>query len=175
MLNSANMMSTGGGASGGSTTLNAPSGSVVLWTSLISHVPANESVTITWTADPLNETNWAVWKADMHHTFKLCGVAGYIYGDIKRPDPVLDPVSADNLDFNDTYAARIIFSNLTALQKIHISQDCSAHEMWDNLEAIHKVIGHTTIINYVHLLFKCNVEEGDNIIEHLSNLKGTFK
>jgi len=47
-------------------------------------------------------------------TFKLCSVAGYIYGDIKRPDPMLDPVSTNNCDFNDTYTARIIFLNLTA-------------------------------------------------------------
>ena len=57
----------------------------------------------------------------MHYTFKLCSVAGYIYSDIKRPNPVLDPVSVDNWDFNNTYAARIIFSNLTASQKIHVS------------------------------------------------------
>jgi hypothetical protein len=111
----------------------------------------------------------------MCHTFKLCGVVGYIYGDVKRPNPALDPVSADNWDFNNTYAARIIFSNLTALQEIHVSQDCSAHKMWDNLEAIHEVTGHPTIINYIRLLFKCNMEEGDDIIEHLLNLKVTFK
>jgi hypothetical protein len=111
----------------------------------------------------------------MRRTFKLCSVAGYIYGDVTRPDPALDPVSADNWDFNDTYAARIIFSNLAASQKIHVGQDCSAHEMWDNLEAIHEATGHTTIINYVRLLFKCNTEEGDDIIEHLSNLRVTFE
>jgi len=47
--------------------------------------------------------------------------------------------------------------------------------MWDNLEAIHKATGYTTIINYICLLFKCNAEEGDDIIEHLSNLKVTFE
>ena len=175
MSNSANVASAQGGASGGSTSLNAVPESAVPSTSSISRVPANESVTITRTAEPLNETNWAVWKADMCHMFKLCGIAGYIYGDVTRPDPALDPVSADNWDFNDTYAARIIFSNLAALQKIHVGQDCSAHEMWDNLEAIHEATGHTTIINYVRLLFKCNVEEGDDIIEHLSNLRVTFE
>jgi len=43
--------------------------------------------------------------------------------------------------------------------------------MWDNLEAIYEVTGHTTIINYVHMLFKCNMEDGDDILEHLSNLR----
>jgi hypothetical protein len=64
---------------------------------------------------------------------------------------------------------------VTASQKIYVGQDCSAYEMWNNLEAIHEVTGHTTIINYIHLLFKCNVEEGNDIIEHLSNLKVTFE
>jgi hypothetical protein len=107
--------------------------------------------------------------------FKLCNVLGYIYGDVKRPDSTLNPVSAENWDFNNTYATGIIFLNITTLQKVHIGQDCSAYQMWDNLEAIHEVRGQTTIINYVHLLFKCNVEEGDDILKHLSNLKVTFE
>ena len=120
MSNSANMASTEGGASGGMSTLSPTSGSAVLSTSSIKHIPANESVTITQTSDPLNDTNWAVWKADMKRTFKLCSVSGYIYGDTKRPDPMLDPTGAENWDFNDTYTARIIFSNISALQKIHV-------------------------------------------------------
>jgi len=175
MSNSANVASTEGGVSGGTSTLSPTSGSAVLSTSSIKHVPANESVTITQTLDPLNDTNWAVWKANMKHTFKLCGVSGYIYGDTKRPNPTHNPTGAENWDFNDTYGARIIFSNISASQKIHVSQDCPAHEMWDNLEAIYKVTGHTTIINYVHALFKCNVEDGDNILEHLLNLRVTFE
>jgi len=130
---------------------------------------------ITRTADPLNETNWAVWKADMKRTFKLCNILGYIYGNVKRPDPMHDPVGTENWDFNDTYATRIIFLNITASQKVHVGQDCSAHETWDNLDAINEVTGHTTIINYVRVLFKCNVEEGDDILEHLSHLKVTFE
>src|SRR5216683_4409574 len=47
--------------------------------------------------------------------------------------------------------------------------------MWDNLDAINEVMGHTTIINYVRVLFKCNVEEGDDILEHLLHLKVTFE
>ncbi len=129
MLNSANMASTQGGVSGGMSTLSPTSSSAVPSTLLITHVPANESVTITQTSDPLNDTNWAVWKADIKHMFKLCGVSGYIYRDTKRPDPMLDPVGAENWDFNDTFAARIIFLNISTSQKIHIGQDCPAHEM----------------------------------------------
>ena len=36
---------------------------------------------------------------------------------------------------------------------------------------IHKVTGHTTIITWIQTLFKCTAEEGDNIKEHLNNLK----
>lgn len=70
-------------------------------------------------ADPLNNNNWAVWKVDMECTFKLCYLSGYVSDDIKRPDSAYDPISAENWEFNDTYATRIIFSNITAAQKLH--------------------------------------------------------
>jgi hypothetical protein len=110
----------------------------------------------------------------MCHKFKACKVAGYIYGNIKRPDPRLDPVSAKNWDFNDNYAAMLIYKNVSSSQKVHVGQDsASAFQMWSNLKAIFEVSSHTTIINYVRLLFKCNAEEGDDILEHLKNLKVT--
>jgi len=69
----------------------------------------------------------------------------------------------------------LIFENIGTSQKIHIGYNLTAHEMWCNLKAIHKVTGHTTIINYIHTLFKCNTKEGDNIVEHLNNLKKTWE
>jgi hypothetical protein len=57
----------------------------------------------------------------------------------------------------------------------HVGQDLTAYQMWSNLEAIHKVTEHTTIINYIHTLFKCNAEEGDDIVKHLNTLKTTWE
>ena len=161
-------MTPGGARSNTPTTTRVP-----LLIPSIAQLPANESIAITRTSDPLNDTNWAIWKATMRCKFKACKVSGYIFGDIKRPDPTLDPVSAENWDFNDNYTAMLIFENISAPQKVHAGQEGSAFEMWCNLEAIHEVTGHTTIINYVCTLFKCNAEEGDDILDHLSNLKVT--
>jgi hypothetical protein len=47
--------------------------------------------------------------------------------------------------------------------------------MWSNLEAIHEVTSHTTIINYICTLFKCNAKEGDDIVKHLNTLKTTWE
>ena len=69
----------------------------------------------------------------------------------------------------------LIFENISNSQKIHVGHDLMASDMWSNLEAIHEVTGHTTIINYICMLFKCTAEEGDDIIEHLNNLKVTWE
>ena len=148
---------------------------VVTTTSSITVVPANESNMIPRTKDVLNDTNWAIWKTRMRRMFKQCRVSGYVYGDIERPDPALDPVGAENWDLNDNYAGMLIFENISIPQTIHVGQDLTAHQMWSNLEAIHEVTGHTTIINYIRTLFKCNAEEGDDIVEHLNTLKITWE
>jgi hypothetical protein len=123
----------------------------------------------------LDDTNWAIWKTCMHHTFKQCHVSRYIYSDIKRPDPTVDSVCMENWDLNDNYAGMLIFENISTSQKIHVGHDLIASNMWSNLEAIHKVTGHTTIINYICMLFKCTTEEGDDIVEHLNALKITWE
>jgi hypothetical protein len=56
-------------------------------------------------------------------------------------------------------------------QKVYARQDNKSFEVWRNLEAIHKVTCHTTIITWIWTLFKCTAEEGNNIKEHLNNLK----
>ncbi len=46
--------------------------------------------------DPLNDMDWNVWKGCMKGTFKLCKVSAYVFGDVERPDPTLDPVGTEN-------------------------------------------------------------------------------
>jgi len=69
----------------------------------------------------------------------------------------------------------LIFENISTSQTIYVGHDLTASDMWSNLKAIHKVTGHTTIINYIHTLFKCTTEEGDDIVEHLNTLKVTWE
>ena len=144
---------------------------------VIATIPLVECVQIienhhTCIRDALSDTNWNIWKGDMKRVLGLCELEEYVFGDIlERPDPTLDPVSARNWSFNDKYAAMIICDNITSAQKIHVGQNNTAHEVWRNLEMIHEVTGNTTIITWIQTLFRCVVEEGDNIKGHLSNLK----
>jgi len=48
----------------------------------ITQVSVCESIMITRTREPLNDTNWNVWKGSMKRMFKLCKVTGYIFGNI---------------------------------------------------------------------------------------------
>jgi hypothetical protein len=143
--------------------------------SLTTVVPENENNMIPRMKDVLNDTNWAIWKTHMRHMFKQCRVSGYVYGDIKRPNPAFNLVSTENWNLNDNYAGMLIFENISIPQTIHVGQDLTAQQMWSNLEAIHEVTSHTTIINYICTLFKCNTEEGGDIVEHLNTLKTTWE
>ena len=42
---------------------------------------------ITTMKEPLNNTNWITWRERIHRIFLLCGIAPYVYGKLKRPDP----------------------------------------------------------------------------------------
>ena len=155
----------GGGAH---TPINA---NVVATVPLVNRVSIIESTAITRTREPLNDSNWSVWKGSMKHMFSLCNVTEYVFGAIRRPHFAHDPIGAKNWDFNDSYTAMLIYENILTAQKIHTGQDNTAYEVWRNLKVIHEITGHTTIITWIRTLFKCTAEEGDDILEHLSNLK----
>jgi len=103
--------------------------------------------------------------------FSLCNVTEYVFGDVQRPNSANDPVGARNWDFNDSYAAMLIYKNISTVQKVHVGQDNSAYEVWRNMEVIHEITGHIMIITWIWTLFKCTAKEGDDVLEHLSNLK----
>jgi len=115
----------------------------------VDYVPIIESTAITQTREPLNDMNWSVWKGSMKHMFSLCNVAKYVFGNIRRPDPAQDPVGTKNWDFNNSYAAMLIHENISTAQKVHMGQDNTSYEVWRNLEAIHKITGHTIIITWI--------------------------
>jgi hypothetical protein len=76
----------------------------------------------------------------------LCDLTEYVLGNIIHPNPVHDPISAKNWDFNDSYAAMLICENISVSQKVYMGQDNKSYEVWRNLEAIHEVTGNMTII-----------------------------
>ena len=102
---------------------------------------------------------------------QICGVKGYVTGEIARPDPAQDPEGAENWDFNDTYARVLISNNITTSQMVHISQSPTSQESWSNLEAVHDAKSHQTTIGIIRNLYRTSAEEGDNISDHLNKLK----
>jgi hypothetical protein len=142
---------------------------VVMTVPLIVHILIVESNT-TWTKE-LTNMNWNTWKGSIKCIFGLCNLTKYVLSNVIHPNPMHDPVSTKNWDFNNSYAAMLICENISVSQKVYVGQDNKSYKVWRNLEAIHEVTGNMTIITWIWTLFKCMVEEGDNIKEHLNNLK----
>jgi len=61
--------------------------------------------------------------------FKLCKVTGYVFGDIRWPNPTHNPAGTNNWDFNDSYAAMLIYKNISASQKVHTGQDNTTYKV----------------------------------------------
>jgi hypothetical protein len=135
----------------------------------ILHVLIVESNT-TWTKE-LTNANWSTWKGSMKQIFGLCNLSEYVLGNVICPNPTHNPVGAKNWDFNNSYAAMLICKNISASQKVYAGQDNKSYEVWRNLKAIHEVTGNMMIITWIQTLFKCTAEEGNDIKEHLNNLK----
>jgi hypothetical protein len=136
----------------------------------IARVRPNENLAITQMGILLDDTNWTVWRERMSLTLQLCGVDEYAKGRIARPDPGQDPVGSANWHFNDSYAQTLITRNVAATEKGHISQSATARDMWANLEVVHELKRHQTLVSCMLNLFKTVADEGDDIIEHLDKL-----
>src|SRR3977135_3241117 len=68
---------------------------------------------ITKMKEPLDDSNWVIWGKLIRRIFwHLCSVEPYVYGTLKRPDPVLDPGAHDIWDNNDVYAQILITNNI---------------------------------------------------------------
>ena len=79
---------------------------------LIDRVAIIESTAIMQTREPLNNSNWSIWKGSMKCMFSLYNVAEYVFGNVWRPNSIHDPIGARNWDFNDNYVAMLIYENI---------------------------------------------------------------
>jgi hypothetical protein len=123
----------------------------------------------------LDETNWAVWRAQMIRKFNRCGVVGYVNGTSRCPDNLADREAVGSWTRNDNLARVLISWNVTLPEQVKIMECRSAHEMWKSLEIYHGSQGpmgsKTTPAAQWRKLFSITAEEGDNIIKHLDKLK----
>lgn len=117
--------------------------------------------------------NWFGWSQSMYNLFDLYDVREYVQGEVPCPDPVHDPVGAENWHYNDTYAQILITNNIAATEKVYINGCPSAHKMWHNLQSIYEPPGHH--IDLFRKLVTTTITEEDeaeaDIFQHLARLK----
>ena len=107
----------------------------------------------------------------MRQVFYNCDITGYITGDIKCPNEVIDSVGTWNWDKNNSWAQQIIMHNVTSSQMNHVGSKSSAEEMFSALLVTHKNKVHQTV-NYIQcLLYKTKLLNTDNLLKHLDTLK----
>jgi len=130
---------------------------------------ANSS--ITKMKEPLDDVNWVVWREQIRRIFRLCGVEPYVYGKLPRLNQATDPVTCDIWDANDVYAQILITNNITKDQMVHATRLNTAFEIWKSLVAIHKTKDYQMAITIQRALFWKCVSDGNDVIEHLMQLK----
>jgi hypothetical protein len=123
--------------------------------------------------EPLDDENWATWRQSITRLLRLAGILGIVNGII--PKPGAESGDLDVWNFNDEYAQILITQNIMRSQMIHVGRLQSSHDMWTALEDIHEAKGNLTAIGAQRILFKTRAEEGDNIEEHLTKLKGAWE
>jgi len=126
---------------------------------------------ITKMKEPLDESNWVVWHKRIRRIFRLCGVEPYVYGNLKCPDPAIDLGTCDIWDNSDVYAQILITNNITKEQMVHVTRLNTAHKIWKSLQAIHETKDYQIAISIQRTLFRKCASDGDDIVEHLTQLK----
>jgi len=126
---------------------------------------------ITKLKDPLDDTNWITWRERIRRIFHMCHVEPYVYGELKCPDPATDPELFDIWDANDVYAQILITNNISKEQMVHVTCLDTAYDIWKSLEAMHETKDYQIAIAIQRNLFGLRASDGDDIVEHLTQLK----
>ena len=122
--------------------------------------------------EPLDNTNWGVWKKQMKPILCLCSISKYIEGVIQCPT---DPKQQSNWDYNDNYAQVLIENNILSSQNIHMSPCETSCAMWGSLEAVHESKGHEATIAIMRNLFHTIAGKDTNIVKHLNTVKEAWE
>ena len=147
------------------------SGATEAATAVITKLP-REGSSITKIREPLDDTNWVIWRERIRRVFTLCGVAPYVYGTLQRPDPA--SATQESLDAwreNDAYAQVLIINGISKSQMVHVSRLNTASDIWRSLEAIHETRDYQVAIAIQRGLFRQCAADNDDIVSHLTQLK----
>ena len=121
---------------------------------------------------PLDENNWPIWSKHIIPILKVSKVYDYVTGDIKRPNPIVDPESAENWGTNDKLAKLMILQNVSNEQLQHIDQSQTSANVWKSLTALHQSRGFRTALTYMCTLYHMTPAENKNIPKYINKMKG---
>ena len=119
----------------------------------------------------MDGTNWSNWEVQMNILMSICNIDKYVKGYIDRPNPMEDKEGTNNWDHNDKYAMFVLRWNIVPQQLIHINQCATSNEIWETLQAIFETRNEGTAISYQRTLYECRACDGDNIDDHINQLK----
>ena len=91
------------------------------------------------------DENWHEWKKRMKWVFLNCDITGYITGNTKHPNEVINPIGTHNWYKNDTWVQQIIIRNIPSSQMNHIRFKSSTEKMFSAPSITHKNKAHQTI------------------------------
>ena len=115
--------------------------------------------------------NWPLWYDSMKNMFEMNDITEYTEGQIRCPDPILDPAGSKVWRQNNAYMKTLINVNIFDNERVH-TQGCeTAQQMWNNLKTIYKSSDGLVYTDKLQTIFQLRAMETTNIPEHLKTLK----
>ncbi|KAG6327076.1 hypothetical protein ID866_12012 [Astraeus odoratus] len=138
-------------------------------------VPGKTSVNNYKLLQLLKDSTWVTWKGQIMPLLKLNRVWDHMTGTAQLPDPTLpdnDPLK-ENYESTEQITRFIITCNLSSEQFIHVSQldRQSAHQMWENLQQVHKLHGQQSVTALRWTLYHMRAKEGEDIVAHITKMR----
>ena len=119
--------------------------------------------------EPLDDTNWVAWKAQMTSMLHVNKVWGHCDGTIIPPE-VNEPPAFNKWDTADEVAKLLISGNIKSAQFMHVVQAITAKQMWDNLTSVDGMHGQQSIMALCCTLYHMKAVKGDDIVVHMNTI-----
>jgi hypothetical protein len=106
------------------------------------------------------QKNWTSWSQSIDVLFNLLEVKNYVDGKVLLLDKKTDPVGAHNWYHNNNYTCMLIISNISLKEKINLGNAQTSHQMWLNLQSMHKSTSYLIYSDYFHMLMMMHLARG---------------
>jgi len=125
----------------------------------------------------LKADNWMPWKQRMLAVLRDLGLEKYVEKTAKFPESAdTSAPSTQELEDQkkwtegDAQARTQIELAIGDAEMIHITGAKTAHEMWDQLMTVKESKGRLGVLTTCCALYRATVEEGFDMVEHISRL-----